>query len=303
MSGAGTCPRALSAEMLSYEAEPLPDFVERAAEEGRWHEMRIKTELDSQNTLVEQEQREFTLEYSNFNLVGHVDGICIDQPQKKNADGIWRLLEIKTMSLFEFERWMKDRFNAFPQYADQLTCYLEATGLKEALYIVKNRSSGYVDKQVLTEPPSDINKIVQRLDQVVKCVENNELAQAEFQSRSVECKRCVYKKLCLPEVGTLAPIQEAELIDAATDWKEGKKLTNQGEQLIENAKAVFKEHIASLPEKKFRIAGLSIIEYSVHKESYSKKILQEYCPADILNLALEVNDYQQMRIDNLEKEE
>ena len=46
MSSAGKCPRALSAELLGYQAEEKPSWLEQAANEGNWHEKRIKDERD-----------------------------------------------------------------------------------------------------------------------------------------------------------------------------------------------------------------------------------------------------------------
>ena len=41
MSSAGYCPRRLSAARLEHEPAEAPAWLERAAEEGRWHEQRI----------------------------------------------------------------------------------------------------------------------------------------------------------------------------------------------------------------------------------------------------------------------
>ena len=42
MSSAGYCPRRLGAIRLGMEATPVPNWVQQSAEEGNWHEERIK---------------------------------------------------------------------------------------------------------------------------------------------------------------------------------------------------------------------------------------------------------------------
>ena len=157
MSSAGKCPRALSAQRLGYESTPAPEWLEKAAKEGNRHEGWIRDDLRLDYTAIYDDQKEITLDYPSFTLVGHPDGIIDNNGQKM-------LLEIKTMSQYEFDRWMKGKFEAFPQYADQVTCYMEATGLSQCLYVVKNRSSGYIDKMMLYTTPSHIEEIAEKLN-------------------------------------------------------------------------------------------------------------------------------------------
>ena len=110
MSSAGKCPRALSAIRLGYEPEAAPEWLERAAEEGNWHEDRIKQGLregDGETTKLDvyDEQLELTLEYPSFTLIGHIDGKVRNIPYYFNVNAPEnKLLEIKTMSQFEFDR-------------------------------------------------------------------------------------------------------------------------------------------------------------------------------------------------------
>lgn len=189
MSSAGKCPRALSAELLGYESEPKPDWLMTAANEGNWHETRLKQELVAQDYQVFDEQLEVALENNYVELTGHIDG------KVYTPDKVMQLLEIKSMSQFEFDRWMKGNFTAFPQYLDQVTCYMVATGLEECLYVVKNRSSGYVDRRVIKQMPGYIDAIISMLTEVANSVEKKELFPAEFDVQNIECRRCEYKAL------------------------------------------------------------------------------------------------------------
>src|SRR3972149_4120415 len=138
MSSAGKCARALSAERLNFPAEQVPEWLEIAAREGNKHEEWIKEELTTEGFNIYDEQIEVILEYPAFTLIGHIDGKTRDAGNYRLNN---RLLEIKTMSQYEFDRWMKGRFIEFPAYAAQITCYMKATELTGVLYLVKNRSS------------------------------------------------------------------------------------------------------------------------------------------------------------------
>lgn len=148
MSSAGQCPRSLSAEYLGYKPEAKPDWLETAADEGRWHEERLVQEINTGNIVIKDRQLAVKIEQPNFMLLGHIDG-KIDTISNIGFVPHTRLLEIKSMSQYEFDRWMKDKWTGFPEYADQIACYMQATGLSETAYYVKNRSSGYVDKDII----------------------------------------------------------------------------------------------------------------------------------------------------------
>jgi len=276
MSSAGKCPRALSAQLLGVEGEAIPDFVMRAAEEGNWHEARIIEKLKEQDNIFDQ-QLEVVLEYPSFNLIGHIDGKVQDYDLQRGV----KLLEIKTMSQYEFDRWMKGRFEAFPNYATQITCYMEATGLDECLYIVKNRSSGYEDRQVLTKKPLQMEKIV------------NDLAFTE------------YKKLCLPEPKELTPLEQAELEAVCILWRKAKQEMEVAQGRMDEAKTTFRQHTEATGIDKWSFNNLAI-QLVHYKESvtYPKKKLLEVFTEEQLKPASQVKEaYDQLRITDLERGE
>ena len=279
MSSIGKCPRALSAELLGYEAQPMPAFVMQAAEEGNWHESRIKQELSkgSEVTIgieVYDEQQEIILEYPSFILKGHIDGKVRNFPTSFNKNAPEeKLLEIKTMSQFEFDRWMKGRFTVFPNYADQATVYMEATGLSECLYIVKNRSSGYEDRQVLTEQPSFMTEIIGKLTDVTNHVMGNELVPREPDINSIECRRCNFKDLCIPEPDKLTVLEAQVLLDITNNWRTGKSLVKQGQSIIDETKKALEEHTRATGINKwgFNKLAMQLIQVKEGEVSYTRK--------------------------------
>lgn len=307
MSQSGRCPKALSAELLGYEPEPTPEFVERAANEGKWHEDRIVTELEQEGYFIFDRQLEVSLEFPSFTLIGHIDGKANSMLEgaslNLDKDVDTRLLEIKSMSQFEFDRWMKEGFRGFSNYASQITCYMEATGLKECLYIVKNRSSGYEDRRVLTRKNLYISPVIERLTEVVTYATDNKLVPREPDLNSIECRRCNYKHLCVPEAKELTPIEEAGLNAATADWRTGKQLVAEGQELVDKAREVLESHTKATNILKWQHSGLTINLIKVHRESYEKKQLLEMFTPEQLLPALKVSDYDQLRIDDLAKEE
>lgn len=303
MSSAGRCPRALSAQLLSVEAEPIPSFVMQAAEEGNWHEERIKNHFANSGWDIHDEQKEVVLEYPSFNLVGHIDG-TIDNI----ADRTLKLLEIKTMSQFEFDRWMKGGFKAFPNYADQVTCYMEATGLNECLYIVKNRSSGYEDRRIITEQPSNFDAIIGKLADVVQDISNSrpafQLSYAEFDPQSIECRRCEYRKLCIPEPKELTPIDELNLSNAVRDWRDGKDLVAQGQRLIDNAKDTFNDHTraTNIFKWSFNKLAIQLVHYNESVTYLKAKLLKEFTEEQLEPASQVKEAFDQLRITDLEKD-
>jgi len=297
MSSAGKCPRALSAQQLCYQPEPVPSFVRQAAEEGNWHEERIVEKLKEQDNIFDQQQ-EVLLKYPSFNLTGHIDGKIQDYDLQRGE----KLLEIKTMSQFEFDRWMKGGFKAFPNYAAQITCYMEATGLNECLYIVKNRNSGYEDRRVLTEKPNHMTEIIGHLTDVTNHMLGNELVPREPDLNSIECRRCEYKQLCIPEPKELTKLEELALATAAREWRDGKRLIDEGTELVNIAKASLEQHTraTNILKWNFNKLAIQLVHYN-ESVTYSKAKLLKIFTEEQLEPASQVKEaFDQLRITDLE---
>lgn len=296
MSSAGKCPRTLSAEWLGFKRTEPPAWLEQTATEGNWHEDRIVKELFEDKTLVGGRQDEVTLEYENFTLVGHIDGIAYPLPVNTSTP---MLLEIKSMSQFEFDRWMRGGFEAFPKYAAQITCYLEATKLEQCLYIVKNRNNGYKYQEILTNKPMNILDIIDRLELALFSTEQEVLAPAEFDPTSIECKRCAYSKLCVPEPEKITGISKVVLDKACADWRLGKELMQSGQELIKQAEDAFWSYNVDLP--KWRYNGLAISKSHVKYNNYDKKLLEAtFEPVQLLP-AVKVVEYDRIMVTDIEK--
>jgi hypothetical protein len=283
MSGAGYCVKALSAKRLGYQTEAIPKWLASSANEGNWHELRIKDELKADGYTIYSEQEEITTRQELFDLVGHIDG-------KVEKDDCRRLLEVKSMSQFEFDRWMKGGFVAFPQYAAQIACYSYATRLDNILYVIKNRNNGYIDRREfnINELDSlfDIEPILQKLEYVETEALGNKLVEAEFDVNSIECKRCNYKYLCIPEPKAVSDLDLKIIHENIDLYRKGTQLAKKGEEARDEAKRVLQAYASEQPEKKFRMDEMAISVFSV-KETPVSYVRKAYVSCMIKDLRKE----------------
>ena len=303
MSSAGKCPRALSAERLGYIPTSAPAWLETAANEGKLHEDWIVSQLEADGYNIGGRQAEMILEYPQFKLVGHIDGVAI-------KDNRQYLLEIKTMSHFEFQRWMKETFLGFNTYADQVSLYWQALkqqmSLAGALYVVKNRSSGYTDQFIMPQPPSDFELVISKLIAVEASVANGVLYEADFDPSSIECKRCNFRdQICLVNKEQLEPAIEATLIEAVKQVREGNALIAQGKELYDAGKKTLANHAEAVsPDKKhiFDIDNMHVSRFNVKRVTYPKANIESAFDKSIFEPLQSISEYWQTNVQDLRKE-
>ncbi len=295
ISSAGKCPRALSAALIGLPAEKMPEFVEVAAKEGRIHEKVIKEQLREDGFMVFDEEQECIINGDFLTLIGHVDG-KIMYPEDKFP----RLLEIKTMSQQEFDRWMRGRWEEYPAYAVQVSLYMRANKLDRCLYYVKNRNTGYKDVKELIGPPLDPDMIIADLESMVKAVmETGAIVEANFDPTTIECRRCLYKHLCTPETKVPDDYTRGELDGLVELWRTGKTKSDEGEAQMETAKARFKEIMQLLETEKLNHNKLLIQIIHRHNESWNGSYLKTVLSKEEVEAALKISDSSYPRIIDL----
>ena len=301
MSSAGKCPKALSAERLEYSPNQAPPWLETAANEGKLHEDWIVSQLESEGYVIIGRQEEVCLKYPQFDLVGHIDGLA----EKDNKQ---YLLEIKTMSQFEFQRWQKGAFLEFNTYADQISLYYQALkqniDLKGILYVVKNRSSGYIDKWIMPQAPSDFELIIQKLIAVEASVAEGKLYETSYDPSSTECKRCFFDSLCI-DTKELLPATALILSTAVTQCRKGKVLINEGDALYKEGKQTLENHAKAIsPNKKYTFEHDKMIvpRFYVERVSYPKDIIESTFKENIYKPLRKISRYWQCTPRDLAKE-
>lgn len=311
MSYAGMCPRALSATLMDYETKEPPDWLIDSAEEGHWHEVRIKNELRASNWFVENEQKEVIIEQPNYTLKGHIDGMAVEDGEWSCCHShehmpAWKLLEVKSMSQFEYDRWLRELFDGFPKYKAQITLYMEALEIDKCLYIVKNRNNGQKDYNAgkgkngileFVEKPMNPQEVYDNVDLAVTSANNEQLALAEFDPSTWECKRCQFTKYCIPQPQSLSKENQLILEKACQQWRLSKILIEKGEADKTEAELILNSF--NPEQSKYIFDELAITRSHIKYNNYDKKLLEATFQPEQLLPAIKPVEYDRMLVTDL----
>lgn len=166
-SGSGSCVRHLVAIALGYDEQrgkKWDDLLDRSAKEGNLHEESvIKTFKESGLVEVTRQQEEVNIQIIPHVFIrGHIEGLLtwvnFEPP-------LTELLEIKSMSTKQYQKWLSRQFEAFPRYAAQISTYMEAFPENNVRYVVKRREDG-LDTELKIEagnPPIPFSEIRKKI--------------------------------------------------------------------------------------------------------------------------------------------
>lgn len=270
ISSLGNCSRVLSAIRLGKEPTEAPKFLETAAKEGNLHERAIVEDLRGEGLNVIHEEKcpicshgtfirngiHIEREFPRFILTGHMDGIVSDKNKKYLSKEYPTVLEIKSKSQSEFDRWMRERWKGFNDAASQLTVYMTLKALEnirlddftnddfdnlgmglESLYVVKNRNTGFCDKFTQSGTPLKFSEILTKLNTIEDYVLKSELVPMEPDWSSTTCRWCQFKYLCLAktEIEIMEVVKKPEYVADSQMWLEGYEEKLHGEALMTEA--------------------------------------------------------------------
>lgn len=107
--------------------------------------------------LVDKERRVSITTPGGYEVVGHVDGVL------RNLDSDERMLiEIKSMSSYAFEEGdIEDSYQA------QMSGYMRALGLVEALFLCKNKNTGDVSERIYRIDNDLLDRRLQAVDKII----------------------------------------------------------------------------------------------------------------------------------------
>jgi hypothetical protein len=153
-SAVGKCSRSLWAALEEIDPVAPTERIDLILSEGYLHEQAVRELLESEGAIVE-DQAEITLWIipGRLKVVGHVDGKITNWYQ------VW---ENKALGKESFKRWRNVGFDAFPDYAWQISVYMLSLNLP-ALYTVKCRDDGELDRMVIDQPPVSLTEIRAKL--------------------------------------------------------------------------------------------------------------------------------------------
>jgi len=108
-------------------------------------------------------------------------------------------------------------------YAAQITCYMAATEIPEVLYVIRNRNTGSTIRMSPTTSPVELDEVIARVGTAVKTARQGKLAEAVYDDTSIECSRCRYAWLCVPEPAAADEKTAEQLDQAVINWRKGKE--------------------------------------------------------------------------------
>ena len=306
MSETGNCVRALVASRMDYEPMPETKGQLRLLRHASRHEEMFANDIAEEHgiTLIAgglcERCRELGIERKGihveiptflYTLVGHLDRRAI-------INGRQFPVEIKALGRFTFEKFRKNGFEAFPGYAAQEACYLQAEGLP-GLYIVGNRDTGELLKYTIPYKgetikiegfselhlPIEFKDIDSKLCAAEVYSRDRVLPDAQFDDKSELCRYCRVKYLCVGEEPKVLELHQVDLLEAARMWIEGSALEKQAEEMKDGAKDAFLNYARQNKQDKFRTGGISVsykgevarryISEAKAKELLDKEILEK----------------------------
>lgn len=271
-SSVGRSIRCLSAARQGYDPLPPPDYLVEAAQAGNRYELIAKTLLRTRGYTVSGEQGEVDYRVNDTSIIrGHLDGSHCLVP----GDDLPRILEVKSMSQRVFDKWLSHGFGKFPEYSAQITSYMYAQaqkqgreGFLEAVYAVINRETDEMDVRVLSEPPADIEAIIQKVTLAENFAELGQLPVCDSASQYT----CPYNYLCDKNEILFEEIEEGSelmLKSLGDEYKEIKKL----EKVLEDRMKDVKGQLATAMGKREEI---KIPGYTFTNKAGSMRKLNEF---------------------------
>jgi len=292
MSQIGGCPKNIVAAQLGFEESPAPEYLGLAAQEGQLHEKAILAELQEKGYDPRDFQKEVRLEFPAAILIGHIDATV-------KMDGRRRLLEIKALGRFQFQKFISKGIVAFPEYAYQLSSYMFALGDEylPALFWVKCRDSGKQTCIEFPEPPLQKDAIERRIELIANHVERKELPFIEYDEE--KCRWCLRKYLCSPHEDS-KQIDDLSLRQAANLYREGRQLTKIGQAYIDEAREIFRRKAIITPN--YQVDNIRVLLYKQHREIVDKNILIQIFGAERIAPAIKKQEVETLRVIDLLEE-
>lgn len=197
----GGCLRRGVYERINWqEKELISPEVQMIFDEGNDQEKSVLRLLAESGIVIIEQQSYY--EWKDYDITGHIDGkILIDDKSFP--------LEIKSMSpnIFESVNTFED-FKKKPwtrSYMAQITLYMLMEHEEEAVFILKNKSSGAI-KQINVKLDYDLGEFCLRAAETIKkCVEKKEYPE-KISDREV-CKKCPFRITCMPDINFGEPLK------------------------------------------------------------------------------------------------
>lgn len=91
-------------------------------------------------------------------ISGHPDGVLFEDKQQF-------LLEVKSMSSYSFERFLKGDIDK--SYIDQINAYMESLGLMRCVFVAINKDSGVMSEMIIDKTQETIDRIRENIKTIL----------------------------------------------------------------------------------------------------------------------------------------
>jgi len=238
------CIRFLVLSRLKSEEKELPSVsLQRIFWEGSLHEKDILIRLQQAGIKIIEQQRPF--EWKKFELTGYIDakivmdGKAIPIEIKSCSQNVFPV--IKPLTGFDLLRAKQSWIRRYPA---QILLYMLMSNSEEGIMLFKSKGTGEICQKNFSlnnEALEYCEKILQKLEQVNRCVALKEIPPAEWID---ECEECPFRRTaCLPDfrADKSLDIQFDEEIQSKLDrYWELKPLAEEFGQIQEELKEKYK---------------------------------------------------------------
>ena len=238
------------------------DFVESAVlQEGLLHEDDVIAKLEAKGLTVTDKQQK--LQHPTLPLEGHPDGRFVVTDQMLSTLSIRipagnYLLDVKSMDRNYYYKAVKDFRGNFPHLYRQLQAYSLMSEDHEPIFVpVKNRASGEIHEIILGPDEAEWAEIEAMLRRLESAVHTQGFDYMDLHcppADSIAGKYCPYRAVGMCKHQTNIPdVTEAQVVQALSDYEEGKTLERIGKERKSDAKGVMMAYLKKHNVTRMRI--------------------------------------------------
>jgi len=245
-SSIGECDREMFYSITQWQLKPPPEPILQARfDKGKQEEQQILKELIDLGFEVAESQMLFELKDKKGKVIltGSIDGKALWKDKRVP-------FEIKSLdpNIFSQIETPEDfnRYSWARRYPRQMQAYLYGHNAEEGLFILTNLK-GSIKVMPIMLDYVEMEKILQRCEYIMDCVEKNELP--DFYKDASVCRRCwALGRVCNPpmDFGPGAVVDDPEMEVKLAKWNELKPTVKEFDELDKEIKAYFKGKPLSL---------------------------------------------------------
>lgn len=245
MSEAGDCQRKIQYKLIGTESsDAIGDRAFLVFHQGNEIHTEIKRLLYNADWRISRQEKPVEINMDGLKIVGHIDGYI---------SKIKKILEIKTINRFSFEKILKEK-EPTKETLGQLQLYLYAAAQEKItnegllLYVCK-------DTMRMQEIPvfldlNIVNQVIEKFYTIQSSIKNNQIIERPFTNpkEQWQCSYCQYQTLCWQDYIDSNELKQetVELSQYKNEfqkWNELKEKQKEIEKEIDEYKSLFEKEL------------------------------------------------------------